>query len=317
MALFRRKKKDDSSGQPGRQERDAHLPALTVDEARHLIELAAGSLVRRGHLVQAHGGVLQCDTGQHVGLENLSRTVASAPMDDWPAIVDSHISALADTWDTEDTPADPQTLLIKLRQRADIPETFFTYSPLEPLPGIVGVLAADLPHVVKEFGSLDLVGDRDEAYDRALRNIAALPLPTHSTYLIDETKPSTLLHFFHSADYFGAARVVVLPDLLRRALDTAIPPHGVIVALPTRHSLNVHLPQDADTLQVINTLAVATVNQYDAEPGPVSPHLFHIGPDMIATQLTRLDDEGKVIVTVDGPIRDMFVTLGLITDGDQ
>ena len=326
MGIFRRRKKDDESRddrpQPDaggheveRPARDDYLLSLSGPQARHLAELALASLARNGTPAQDRGdGVLITADGNQTGLENLARMVAPEPMDVWPDIVDAHIGSLAKAWQMQDEPVDPATLLVKLRRFADIPDTFFAYQPLEPLPGVAGVLAADLPDVVKEFGSLDQVGDRDEAYDRALHNLAALPLPSHSTYTIDETKPSTELHFFHSEDFFGAARVMVLPDLLRRTIGVEIPPHGVLVAIPTRHTLNVHVPKDAETIQVINTLAVATVNQYDAEPGAITPDVFHIGPDMIATQLTRVDDEGKVVVTVDGPVRDLFVSLGLIVE---
>lgn len=325
MGIFRRKKKqsDDTPAEVPTQAsptpeiaadgpRDESLPVLSVAQADHLRAVSRQVLAARGQEAAVHGAALALDDGSTFGLDNLSRQVAPLPVEQWSAVVEGHMASMLDH--PKDAPFDPDTLVVKVRSASDLPEGFLEYQPLEPLPGVLGILAADLPTVVQEFGHTDKLGmGRDEAFDRGLRNLAAMPMPQVETVLVEENSLGSQLHALHGDDFFVGARVMILPHVLKEVLGRAIPKHGVLVSVPARSRLLVHFPQGPETVPVINAMAHMTIEMFNSEPGPISPFLFHVTPDLLATQLTWWDEE-SIQVRVEGPVRDMFVALGLIEE---
>lgn len=317
MGIFRRRDRN----QPDRSQPstpsgpiDPDLAPLTVADAAYVTSIARDQLAVQGREASASAGTLMLDDGASVGLGNLARVLPNVPRPEWESTIRGHVSSLTRQWG-QDADVDPASLLVKLRPKEDLPPGFLTYQPLETLPGIVGVLAADLPEVVQEFGSLgqlpDGLRDRDAAYDRALTNLANLPLPTKETVLAEKDAPGSAIDLLFSEDFFGAARLLVLPELVRRSYDKPIPATGVLVALPSRHLMQLHFPTSVDTLHAVNTMIGTAKMQFDEQPGPISPELFHIGPDLTATQVSfRSDDE--VSVRVQGPVEDMFRAIGML-----
>jgi hypothetical protein len=173
-------------------------------------------------------------------------------------------------------------------ERAD---DLLTYQPLEPLPGIVAVLAATGAGFSHEYGQLDLVGDRDDAYDRALRNMIELPRPRHTRRRADPRLPTSWVEFLEGPDAYGAARVTVLPDLLRK-MRIELPTHGVLVAVPTKFDLWVHVPVDETVLDTAIAMSWLALRTYSEEPYPISPDVHLVSPDMKAARVARPDERG-------------------------
>ena len=77
-----------------------------------------------------------------------------------------------------------------------------------------------------------------------------------------------------------------------RALRTDFPSHGVLVAVPTKCELGVHVPVDEDVVQTALRMSWLSHRTWSEEPYPISPDIFLVSPDMRATVLVRPDREG-------------------------
>jgi hypothetical protein len=268
---------------------DPRLPGLIARDTRWLVSEARQVLSDLGHSSDVLDGVaLTIPDGPTVGLDNLARTVSRLPRRRWAREVRDQLTALVAV--RPDEPPERSALRVKLWAK-DRAEDFFTYETIEPLPGVVAVLAAQGDRVSHEFGRLDLVGDRDEAYDTALANVADLPLPRHVRRLAARRVRTSWVEHLESADAYGAARVTVLPDLLRRT-GIEFPQHGLLVAVPTKHRLWLHVPVDGYVVDTATAMAWDAYRTWAAQPYPISPDVFLISPDMQATWLVRPDHEG-------------------------
>lgn len=266
------------------------LPGLSTADTRWLVAEAQRVLIDLGETSTVLDGVaLTLGDERVMGLDNLARTVSLLPRKRWPRQVREQLTVLVGA--RPDRPPEPEDLRVKLwpREKAD---ELLTYEALEPLPGVVAVLAAQADRMSHEFGRLDLVGDREAAYDRALANLAALPLPRHTRRRADPRVSSSWVEFFDGPDAYGAARVTILPELLRRMLRTDFPPHGVLVAVPTKFELWVHVPVDGDVVETAIRLSWLAYRTWSEEPYPISPDVFHVSPDMQAVRLVAPDGHG-------------------------
>jgi len=269
---------------------DPRLPGLTTDDTRWLVREAQRVLTDLGETSTVVDGVALALTDKRTfGLDNLARTISRMPRMRWARAVRDQLSTLV-AIQVDKAPA-TSDLRVKLwpKERAD--ETL-TYNAMEPLPGLVAVLAAQGAGASHEFGKLDLVGDRDEAYDAALTNVAGLPRPRHTRRRADPRIPTSWVEFLDSSDAYGAARVVVLPEIVRRVLRTDFPAHGLLVAVPTKFELWVHVPVDEDVVQTAITMSWLAYRTWCEEPYPISPDVFLVSPDMHAVRLVRPDNEG-------------------------
>ncbi|MCY7401178.1 MAG: hypothetical protein LH477_09490 [Nocardioides sp.] len=264
------------------------LPGLSAADTRWLVAEAQRVLADLGETSTVLEGVALTLADQRVmGLDNLARAVSRLPRKRWARAVRDQLTALVHV--RPDTTPAIEDLRVKLwpAERADD----LTYEPLEPLPGVVAVLAAQGNGVSLEFSKLDLVGERDEAYQAALTNVAGLPRPRHTRRRIDPHSRNSWVDFLDSGDAYGAARVVVLPDLMRK-LRIDFPPHGVLVAVPTKFELWVHVPVHEDVVQTALTMSWLAHQTWVEEPYPVSPDVFLVSPDMDAVRLVRPDHHG-------------------------
>lgn len=269
--------------------KDPRLPGLSATDTRWLVHQAQRVLDELGKPSEVLDGVaLTIPDGPVVGLDNLARTISPMPRRRWAREVRDQLTALMAI--RPDEPPERGALRVKLRAK-DEAEDFVTYEALEPLPGVIAVLAAQGDRVSHEFGGLDLVGDREAAYDTALANLAALPLPRHVRRLADPRVRTSWVEHLESTDAYGAARVTVLPDLLRRT-GIDFPEHGLLVAVPTKHRLWVHVPVDGGVVDTAGAMAWDAYRTWAAEPYPISPDVFLVSPDMHATLLVRPDREG-------------------------
>jgi hypothetical protein len=282
------------------------LPGLTTTDTRWLVTEAQRVLTDLGQSSSVLDGVaLSATDGRVVGLDNLARTLSRLPRRRWQRAVRDQLTTLCAA--RIDEPPDPEDLRVKLwpRERAD---DHLEYEALEPLPGLVAVLAAQGEGFSKEYGKLDMVGDRDEAYAKALANVAALPRPRHTRRRIAPGVQSSWVDFLDS-DPYGAARVTILPELLRR-MRIDFPAHGVLVAVPTKFELWVHVPVDEDVVETAVRMAWVCLQTFSEEPYPVSPDVFLVSPDMHAVALVRPDHRGFDLdrPAMFGLLRDMGVS---------
>ncbi len=64
-----------------------------------------------------------------------------------------------------------------------------------------------------------------------------------------------------------------MPNLIESLLGPADLTHGVLVAIPNRHQVAVHVFRDKTVLSTLPKMARFVELGYDDSPGPLSPHL--------------------------------------------
>ncbi|RYE81670.1 MAG: hypothetical protein EOO74_00255 [Myxococcales bacterium] len=273
---------------------DNRLPNLSAADTRWLVKEVRQLFRKKGFGTTVINGVaLRLEDGSVIGLENLACTVWRLPRRKWRREAQEQFDTLLAHRPTADTRFAPADLRPKLCPRGTFPYGP-TYDVLEPLPGIDAILSAQGDGATSILGTLDQLDvDRDTAYDIALRNLASLPLPRHSRRLADNDLPNTPIEYFTSSDACTAARVMLLPELFRRILHRPIPDSGVLVAVPTKHDLWVHIPTDPMSLtETLTRLLGQSALTYSEGPYPISPDIFLVSPDMHARKLSTADPEG-------------------------
>lgn len=268
-----------------------YVHPLGAQDSRWLlreVESVLRTLGRTWTLVD--GPAFQLTDGPIMGLDNLARRLHLAPRRSWRHLVKTQVTTLLSGFDPQAAIRD-EDLRIRLLDPQAMPD--LDYEPLRSLPGLEGVLSAQGPGLTALLGKLETVGaERDDAYARALENLAALPLPQHVRRRLDPDLPSSWIDVLRADDSFGASRVMVLPEVLRGTLRREIPPSGILVAVPHKFEMWLHFPVDDSVLDVSVEMAFAALCAWAEEPFPLSPHVYLVSPDMHAELLVAADAEG-------------------------
>lgn len=267
---------------------EPRLCGLTTRDTRWLLDEALRVLTDLDHPASVVDGVaLTLDDGRTMGLDNLARTISWLPRGQWARAVRDQLSALVDL--VPDQPPATTDLRVELwaRERAD---EFLTYDAMGPLPGVVAVLAAQGDRVltIRCPGSHRGPGRRlRRRPDQPGR--AASP-PTHAA----AHRPARARPVGRVPGQHGFLRCRTRRGPARPAPPSAdrLPPHGVLVAVPTERELWVHVPVDENVVQTALTMSSLAYRTWAEEPYPISPDVFLVSPDMQATRLVKPDHEG-------------------------
>ena len=234
----------------------------------------------------------ELSTGQLLGLDNLARRLQLSPRAHWQQLVRNQVTTLLSLATPPESIA-PEALRPKLEQPGTMGD--LEYKPLEPLPGLHAVLSAQMPGFTIQMGNLNLVDDRDDAYAVALENLTTLPRPRHARRRLDPHLPESWVEYLEADDSFGASRVMVLPELVRSVLQRDFPASGVLVAVPTKFDLWIHLPVDDSVVDTALLLAYSAYARCTSNPFPLSPDVYLVSPDMRAEMLVQPDRTGAFV----------------------
>lgn len=273
---------------------------------------ARAHLASRGREATIEDGYLRLDDGETFGLHNVSVLASRVREKEWPQVVGDHLDGLLDKPDTSGPP-DPGAVLVKLRRREEMPEVP-DYDAVEPVPGVMAIVAVDHPQVVVEALRLpEGIPDVETAMRLALANLSALPPPEHGTRLLDDADESSRVHFFVSDDFFGASRLLILHEVLSRA-GVATGPGGLLIAIPNRHVIAVHPMTGPGVVPALNWLVRFAQDDFDTQPGSVSPLVYHLTADGLSSVVTRVGESGHEVV-VEGAFGEAFMAvLGDVED---
>ncbi|WP_185442865.1 hypothetical protein [Kribbella qitaiheensis] len=263
---------------------------LTDAEADHLIHLARAALIGRGlstsydastgslavipppdpessHPPDHLGGAL-------FGLGNLARTVNGHPRQSWSRLVEEHFDSLmASILRPPAGPTDPERqLYLRLAATSSVPAKWTADLP-EFLPGLVAVPASnDNGTFALHFDPSTFGLTWTEAHRIALANLNLLP--DSVSYIDHDGVQLAVL----SDTTWAASRALVLDTVLRESLQVENPPYGVLVALPTRHLLLIHVIRDLSILPAISAMLRLTHTAYETSPGPLTPTVYLVDP---------------------------------------
>jgi hypothetical protein len=279
---------------------------LTFTEAAHLIRLALEAAAAQGFPATYDGSgamvvippaeLALAGTGSEivVGLTNLARAVSAHSMNRWPQLVEEHLSQLASSLrhGPPPPPADPERqLYLRLAAARSLPPEWTVSAP-EFLPGLLAVPATqENGMVAMHLDPADFGMSWPEAQRIGLANLRRLT-DTVEYAEYDGVRVAVL-----SGSSFAASRALVLDTVLRESLRVENPPYGVLVALPVRHLLLVHVVRDLSVITALSMMLHLTGHAHDEEPGPLSPWVYLV------------DAQGWHPATATGPDEDLHFRL--------
>jgi hypothetical protein len=279
---------------------------LTFTEAAHLIRLALEAAAAQGFPATYDGSgamvvippaeLALAGTGSEivVGLTNLARAVSAHSMNRWPQLVEEHLSQLASSLrhGPPPPPADPERqLYLRLAAARSLPPEWTVAAP-EFLPGLLAVPATqENGMVAMHLDPADFGMSWPEAQRIGLANLRRLT-DTVEYAEYDGVRVAVL-----SGSSFAASRALVLDTVLRESLHVENPPYGVLVALPVRHLLLVHVVRDLSVITALSMMLHLTGHAHDEEPGPLSPWVYLV------------DAQGWHPATATGPDEDLHFRL--------
>lgn len=293
---------------------DDSLPFMSEDEAAEIRSLMASEFARRGLEVAVHPAHVQDDAGRQFGLWNVAATCHQDPAGRraWPRLVRGHVERVLDSMSEHDPFDDltPEQVRRQCYLRLYDPESLPGLEPeamREFAPGIVQLLALDLPHAVVSFSpeQVDRFGGWEILGAQAHANLDRLPVEESE---LVEGDDGARLRLLWGDSMFTASRVTSLPTLAVEMGDPPASSYGWLMAVPHRHQCLWHIITGVDMVPSLNAMAHLAASGYSDAPGSISPHVYWWDGSRYH-QLTRIDEEGTISVAVGTEFQDLLERL--------
>ena len=242
------------------------LTAPQQDRLRHLARRSPAFIGMRVVVHDDHVEVTHPES-LVLGFESISATLADAPAEQWPELVDEHfrrIIALG-TADRSDVEGPTEAVLehtrVYLTTSNNEAAQAASYAH-EISPGLLQVLAFDRPDTIVIMNDDDVRRHGfDPLYDAAIANLAG-ELP-------DRFIETDRVHYLRGSDYV-ASLVLVIPWVIETVTGVADAPYGALVALPARDQLLFHVIRNEDAAGAL--AALDEIGQLAAECHANSSH---------------------------------------------
>lgn len=259
------------------------------------------------HKIVKGAAEIESEHGPRVlGLTNLAQLCNNAPRTQWRLLIYSHVSALddlqPDRLDSLASEFDNIRDLLRLRvyppDYAPSTSEMVTYPAV---PGLVTALVYDMPSTIATVGREHLdhwpISTLD-AFDLALDNTAS--------------EEPTMFERVHQGDidflmaegssFFVASHLLHLDRLLPNVSE-----HGVLAAIPTRHSLFVRPIEEVVGLRSsVAGLAMTANILFDEGPGSIDDDLFWWRPDQPLTRIPTGREGADVTISPPAELADLL-----------
>lgn len=281
---------------------DSALTFFALSKADEFRATAREVLAEAGLEVEVHPGHAVDDSGREFGFWNIGAICHQQPQSAWRGLIADHLQRVLASFEAPDpfsllSPQDVQSRTFgRLYDEAGIPG-MDSYPHREFAPGIVEMLALDLPDTVavfnhdnaKRFGGWEALQGQGLENLRSLETeqLETLPVPGGGTF-------SALL----GESVYTASRALLLPGLARDLTgQRTVKDFGWLMSLPNRHQVVWHIIEDATVIPVLNGMARFTMLGYADAAGSVSPHVYWWNGTGYE-QLTYVRDDGTLTVHV-------------------
>jgi len=311
--------------------RDAAFPFLDADRAARLRMLVHRAFAEQGVEVVVHEDHVVDVHGRRFGLANLAAVCHRSDKDRrWPSLIEGHVITILRAVDAPDPFADAtyervrERTVCRVYDRGSLPDPALHTYARELAPGLVEVLALDLPDSVAVFRDehVQACGGLSALRAVGMVNLGAEPVDHHKVL---NTPEGAELHAFTGNSMFVASKALLLEDLLSEILDVADTPDGVLLALPNRHELVLHVLCDATAVHALHALAGYTAETFAESPGPLSPFVYWwckgalvqlSHADISAAASSDIDAAGGYRIDVPAELGEVFAKLATI-EGPQ
>ncbi|MFD8572966.1 immunity 49 family protein [Streptomyces sp. NPDC059639] len=271
---------------------DPHLSMLTGAQADHLRALVAGHLhTRTGAHPTMTGDAAESEGHRHP-LTNLAQRCRVAPEAEWPAMVETFFTDLAQASQGGES---AEELLERTCLRLVAPDAIPAGAAEEfgymrgVAEGLHLALALDAPTSVRLLTDADVErAGADALWAAAERNLVREPMRTEEVRL--DGHP--VLYSVYGDSPFVSTKALILPELVAEATGRRMPDAGALVVVPTRHLLAFHPIVDGTAADAVNDLATYAVKAHEDGPGSLSPRVYR-WHDGRLTSLTVIDHENR------------------------
>jgi hypothetical protein len=256
---------------------DPVLVPLTLSDAALLRRLVQSWLVEHGREGVMAAGEVKLD-GLH-GLTNLARLCAQQPGGpaDWPGVIDAHFAtllpALQNRVDADAlSPAD-FTSRVMLRLWPDDmlglnANTMAGWANVAP--GLVQTLVLDEPNTVRSVAVSQAARVGEQILLRAARdNLAQAHYERHIA-----DWHGIRVDVLRSDSSYMASQLLVLDDILGRMYPYEVAPSGVLVAVPDRSMMLLHVVASGTGTRVVSAMRRYARERHGHAPWPLSPHVY-------------------------------------------
>jgi len=240
-------------------------------------------------------GRLDSSDGIVYSLLPLAKRLADRDIATWDEALEAHFEEMADSLNE---PVGPQHLRVRLMAAGSMPpEALDTPFWTEFAPGIWACLVVELPTLIRtvtpdDLEHLDAHADPTELWQRAWENVREADIiERHDVSMVGKAE----LHAFAGSSFFVASKVSDLAAVLAHHLDTdaaLAAPHGILVAIPRRHTFAAHVIRDLGVVDAINAMLPFALRLASDGPGPISPNLLWWRDGTWTALSSRATDEG-------------------------
>jgi hypothetical protein len=260
---------------------DLVLPPLSRRQADRLVHLALRTAADLGLAVCYQGGAALVPADRSadnpvLGLSNLARILARFDEDRWPLLIEEHFRQLLEQLrqGPPKPPDDPERELIQRLVPRDALPSDWTEDRPDFIPGLISVPSAETDGIVTMYlepADLGLTWSDAERFGLAnLRRIEDK---------VEYVDHDDLRIAFVSGTAFAASRALVLDTVLRESLHIQHAPHGLLVAIPARDTLLLHVIDDLTVIPALGVLLNVAARCHARDPGPLSPDVYLVTPD--------------------------------------
>jgi hypothetical protein len=265
----RRKRSADDLG-------PAPIANLAEQDYNYLVDQLASGLAAEGITVTGVvDRMIRTNRGQAFSVDDIARRLIQVQREDWPGLITQHVRWVIDQMANAQIENQYEELGKVILPRLLLDDGSLPF----PVPswatrlggGLIYVAALDMPTMVQtRVGERDLPSGWGPIWGTALENLRRLPALNHKADQVLNTNAA--VHTF-TGDFFGATRLAIIEDLLA--------PHepdqgwGILVAVPDRTRILVHVARDSSFPLALTWLVRQTTQLYDTQPGNLSPWVYY------------------------------------------
>ncbi|GGC01727.1 hypothetical protein [Cellulomonas carbonis] len=282
---------------------------------REVVALLQREFAEHGIETVPDDGALRAADGRTYGTAGIAHLASLNPRRRWGRLVAAHVAQLLVA---EATPEARSLDEVRdtLYLRVVHVETLAGGDPgiesaARPLVGDLVVLPAiDHPEHVSLVDSAEtvgLLGGWDAVREVGLANLRRLR-PDQTTTI--ESQGATI--HLSGGGFMNASRALVMDDLLREDFGVERPRGGVLVVLPNRQVVALHVLGGPELPQAVQALLGIASEESD-QPGGVSEHVYLVR-DGVWEQVTHHEPDGSTSVRVEGELERAMRDLGLLDD---
>lgn len=244
------------------------------------------------------------DSGRQFGFWNIAAQCAAEPRAEWHRLIREHVQRVLASMDAPSPFADldpsdaARRTYARLYAEEGLP-TLDHYPHREFVPGVVELLALDLPETVAYFQHDDAakLGGWEALRASGLANLESMPVENLETL---DAPGGGSFHALLGESVYTGSRALLLPGLATQLTGEAVSEYGWLMSVPNRHQLVWHLIQNSDVVTALNGMVHFTVLGYSDSPGSVSPHVYWWNGSAYE-QLTQIDEDDGAVSIHAGP----------------